>query len=327
MCRSTGETMAKQKFLNPHIIIWNSPGCHGHYLRYLIDRLSRKTPTIEKLPFNENGASHLEIGYSGFAEYVEPHHHRYIRKQKNSNIVKIIFTNDILYYERVAMNRAGDTAKDLHNLHKDISCYEKYNKEFYDKLISMYNVVGDTVPKWLLRDSYKLGFLDWQSQGSVVMNENEILELERDIKPHNKVHYVEVNVFFNLESLKSCLMRLDDFFHLDLDLTPLEEIHKEFVDKNIFVQTNKQTDIVLQAIKNKEDIVIPKLDIIQEAYVYAMLEKQNNFIQMPLTDHFFKRTKEVIDYIDCYPKHYKSMNPGLPEFNNKENPFFIKNKN
>ena len=34
--------------MDTQIYIFNSGGCHGHYLTYLIDRLSRKTPTIKE---------------------------------------------------------------------------------------------------------------------------------------------------------------------------------------------------------------------------------------------------------------------------------------
>ena len=56
--------MEKPKFLKPHIYIFNSAGCHGHYLTYLIDRLSKKTPPIKELPFNHLGNSHNKLAYS-----------------------------------------------------------------------------------------------------------------------------------------------------------------------------------------------------------------------------------------------------------------------
>ena len=114
--------MARPKFHNPYIYIFNSAGCHGHYLTYLIDRLSRKTPTIKELPFNELGNSHNNIDYSGFAKFID-----FSKQQEqqlsNKNIIKIIFSQNVLYYERVAMNRAGDTGRDINNIHNDISFF------------------------------------------------------------------------------------------------------------------------------------------------------------------------------------------------------------
>jgi len=314
--------MARPKFPNPHIYIFNSPGCHGHYLRYLIDKFSRRTPTINELPFNENGNSHLDIDYSGYAEFVHYEGHD-DQKIKNSNVVKIIFPNDILYFERVAMNRAGDQNRDLHNLHHDISFFKEYNKEFYQKLQNLYKVSGSSVPKWLLRDAYKLGFLDWHTQGSVVKSKEDIQEIEKEIAPFNKMNYVEVNVFFTSHSLRNYLTNLSDKFDLDLDLTGFEEIHKIFMNNNKFIATNNSTTMLLDAVKDKINIEVPRLDILQQAYVYAMLEKQNDFITMPLTDYFFTDTQQIIDYIMSYPEHYKAMNPNLPKFNGIDNPFFL----
>ena len=85
--------------------------------------------------------------------------------------------------------------------------------------------------------------------------------------------------------------------------------------------------MVLGAISKSENIDIPSLDILQEAYIYAELEKQNDFIVMPLTENFFSTTKEITDYINLYPQHYKAMNPNLPKFNNIDNPFFLHRQN
>ena len=143
--------MAKQKSHNPHIHIFNSSGCHGHYLVYLIDRLSKRTPAIKQLPFNDLGNSHNKIDYSGFSNFVDADVHEQNKNLKDTNIVKILWSNDVLYYERVAMNRAADANRDIHNLHRDISFLKSYNKEFYDKIRSLYSIENDNVPKWLFR--------------------------------------------------------------------------------------------------------------------------------------------------------------------------------
>ena len=316
--------MAKQKFHNPYIYIFNSGGCHGNYLTYLIDRLSRNTPPIKELPFNKLGNSHnlYLTDYSGFAECIDSTKQQE-QQLSNKNIIKIIFSQNVLYYERVAMTRAGDTGRDINNIHNDISFFNKYNKEFYDKLYSLYSIKNNAIPKWLLRDAYKLGFLDWNKQGSVVSSREDIKWVDDNLAKDNDVHYTQVDAFFTTETLRRELFDLDVKFDLDLNLDDLNSIHKKFLSMNKILQSQKNTDIVLNAIKENKDISIPPLDIIQQAYVYAQLEKKYEFITMPLTNKFFETTKEILDYCTLYPKHYKAMNPNLPTFNNIPNPFFL----
>ena len=315
--------MAKPKFHNPYIYIFNSAGCHGNYLTYLIDRLSRKTPTIKELPFNELGNSHLEINYSGFSKFVgEKFFHEY-QHLSNKPIVKMIFLQDILYFERAAMNRAADANRDLDNLYKDISFLQEYSKEFYNKIYGLYHIENDSVPKWMLRDAYKLGFMDMAKQGSMVLGKKEINWVNNNITKNNKVHFTNVNIFFTTKTLKKELETLSNMFELDLQLDELDEIHEKFLSMNKILQSHKNTDIVLNAIKENKNIAIPPLDIIQQAYVYAQLEKKYDFITMPLTDKFFETTKEILDYCTLYPEHYKAMNTNLPTFNNIPNPFFL----
>jgi hypothetical protein len=183
------------------------------------------------------------------------------------------------------------------------------------------------VPKWLLRDAFKMGFLDMGGQGSVIELKRDIKWIEDNLKKNNAIHYTQVNVFFTTDTLKRELQDLDQKFALNLDFSELEKIHEDFMGRNKILQTHKNTQIALDAISNKKDIAIPPLDIIQEAWVYAQLEKKYDFVIMPMTEDFFKTTKEIADYITLYPQHYKAMNPNLPKFNNIDNPFFLHRQN
>ena len=151
--------------------------------------------------------------------------------------------------------------------------------------------------------------------------------IEDNLKKNNAVHYTQVDVFFTTDTLKRELQDLDREFDLDIDFSGLKPIHEDFMGRNKILQTHKNTQIVLDAISNKKDIAIPPLDIIQEAWVYAQLEKKYDFVIMPMTEDFFKTTKEIADYITLYPQHYKAMNPNLPKFNNIDNPFFLHRQN
>lgn len=310
--------------MDTQLYVLNSSGCHGHYLTYLIDRLSNKTPKIKELPFNHLGNSHMNLNYSGF---VKLFYSKELKSLKGTNIVKILYENDVLYYERVAMARADDSNRDIDNIHCDISFLKNYNKEFYDKIYNLYSIKNDSVPKWLLRDAYKLGFLDWFNQGSVVNLKKSKKWIEDNLVEANRVRYIQVNVFFSAEKLKNTLQELDNEFDLDLSFENFEEIHKQFLSRNKIFQTHRNTELVLDAVKEKKDIAVPPLDVIQQAYVYAELEKQSDFITMPMTDSFFTTSKEIRDYVDLYPQHYKAMNPNLPKFNNIDNPFFLHRQN
>ena len=313
--------------MDTHIYVFNSAGCHGHYLTYLIDRLSIRTPKIEQLPFNNIGNSHNSVNYSGFVKFIDSSEYEKLKSLKDTNIIKILYSNDILYYERVAMARAADTNRDINNIHKDISFLKSYNKEFYNKIHTLYSIENDSVPKWLLCDAYKLGFLDWHKQGSVVNSRQDIKWIENNLVEDNTVHYTQVGIFLAHRKLKRELQELDSAFGLELSFKNFDSIHEEFLSKNKILQTHGNTKLVLDAVKENRDISVPPLDIIQQAYVYAELEKQFDFITMPMTESFFATTKEITDYVNLYPHHYKAMNPNLPKFNNIDNPFFLHRQN
>ena len=100
-------------------------------------------------------------------------------------------------------------------------------------------------------------------------------------------------------------------------------IHKQFLSKRVNHETWNRVYDVIDAIKNKQNMDCSKLDIVEQGYVYAWIEKNNDYIQTPLTRNFFVDTNEILEYIKVYPNHYKAMNPNLAKFNNIDNPFYL----
>jgi hypothetical protein len=311
--------------MEPEIFVFNTGGCHGHYLVYLIDRLSKKTPIITDTPFNSLGNSHKKLNYSGFVKLVDEHQDIYYKNLKNKKIIKITVSDEILYYERVAINRAADRNINLENMNMDISFLKIYNESFYKKIHELYSIDGDVIPKWMLRDVFKLGFLNWNKLGSVISLKQSIDWINKNLYEFNEIHFLDVSIFFTLDTLKNELKKLDVMFDLELKFDELEIIHNEFLKLNKILQTKKNTDIVLEAVKKNKNIDVPSLDIVQQAFIYSELEKKYNFITMPLVEQFFHSTKEIIDYVNLYPNHYKAMNPNLPMFNGIPNPFYLWN--
>ena len=254
--------MARPKFPKPYIYIFNSPGCHGHYLQYLIDRLSKKTPPIKELPFNHLGNSHNKLAYSGFSEFFDvEYYEKDLINLTGANVVKILYSNNILYFERVAMNRATDANIDLNNIHKDISFLKSYSREFYDKIHELYSIDNDNVPKWLLRDAMKMGFLYMERHGSVIQLKRDIKWIEDNLKKNNAIHYTQVDVFFTTDTLKRELQDLDREFDLDIDFSEFNSIHEVMKPLELALEKGRPILVIANEIEGDalQGIVLNKL--------------------------------------------------------------------
>ena len=131
--------------------------------------------------------------------------------------------------------------------------------------------------------------------------------------------------FFTLEKFVKELTKLDNKYNLQLDFENIPQIYSQFAERNEILKNHFVVDEIITAIKNKENMKIPDLDVFQEGYIYAELEKSNDFILMPMINNFYTNTREIIEYLQHYPDHYKAMNPNLPTFNNIPNPFYLWN--
>lgn len=296
-------------------------GTHGNFLRYCIDRFSRKTPKIEGTPFSENNTSHKKLNYSDSVYHYHPSEKApFFTNSDEPHILITVDVEDLVFLERWVTIRAGDF-----NIDTD---YDKVwlSRKFLDhfpwkkKLEKYYklDLSKKPAPRYVIRDFYKLTFLDSNKNGFIEFNK---LLLEN--KPKNTFCF-PVSNFWDSQSFKIILQKLDETFNLELDLSDLE-IHDTFLSKVNHISTRHRSLEVIEAIKNKKDIDISNLDTVEQAYISAWIENNNRFILVPQSNSFFTTTGEINEWLETYPEHYKAMNPNLPTFNGIPNPFHLWN--
>tara|TARA_E500000331_G_C16658424_1_gene455980 strand:- start:11 stop:511 length:501 start_codon:yes stop_codon:yes gene_type:complete len=139
-----------------------------------------------------------------------------------------------------------------------------------------------------------------------------------------KTFELDLETFFYWKTFLKNIKEMNDVFSLDLDFDRSEEM-KEVFDRGLEMDKIRQEcNMTDQVFRNDSDIDFRGLNVATEAFIYAMAELENDFIQMPLPNRFFRDLAELNQFIEHYPSHYKAMNPNLPEFNGKPNPFYLK---
>lgn len=294
---------------------------HHNFLRYVLDSCSRITPLLSELPFIETGTSHKKLNYSGKFEVLESDHNRPIREQGKGPFILCV-ADDILYFERISISREGDRNNDVTKSHNFIN-WQPWNKHYVDAIIEDYKLEKNKpIPKFILRDSIKKSYLDPENKGSFLQNK-KLVDSVNNTDTDN--YFFPVSSFFTLEKFVKELTKLDNKYNLQLDFENIPQIYSQFAERNEILKNHFVVDEIITAIKNKENMKIPDLDVFQEGYIYAELEKSNDFILMPMINNFYTNTREIIEYLQHYPDHYKAMNPNLPTFNNIPNPFYLWN--
>lgn len=124
--------------------------------------------------------------------------------------------------------------------------------------------------------------------------------------------------------LNTELMKASDRYELDLEIDQ-KVIHNvvEKIKKAYPVQTKDRAHQVLDAIESNDNISCGELDILEQAYIEAELEKKHDCIIFPYGASWFKDTSHINEFIDTYPTYLKHMNPRLPWYKNIRNPFYL----
>ena len=77
---------------------------------------------------------------------------------------------------------------------------------------------------------------------------------------------------------------------------------------------------------NKENIDCSQLDILEQAWIEVVLEKQHDSLIFPYGTNWFENTNQINEFIETYPSYLKHMNPRLPWYNGIKNPYYLKDK-
>jgi len=175
-----------------------------------------------------------------------------------------------------------------------------------------------------VRDWYKLEFLE-DIMTTFHFHYFKTLK-EHPFFDKQKTHHFPLDSFFDFDIFMKNITELDLVFGLQLDFDSIEEMRDIFMQGYNLDTHRQQANMTADIIKNlssDDNMLIPKLDVSFEGFIYAHIEKTYRFITAPLTNYFFKDTNELKSYVKNYPEHYKAMNPLLPTFNGIPNPFYL----
>ena len=296
-------------------------GTHGNYLRYCIDKFSRHTPELKGTPFTDGGTSHKKLQYSGeVTRYMTNQTTPYFQNVDQPHILITVEPADLLFLERWVTMRAGDFNVDTNK--NTVKFNSDFLKTFnWDTVFQKYynvDLLNDSIPRFLMRDFYKLSFLDTDKNGFIKFD-----KVLRKNKPKNTFEF-PLSSFWDTDKFFSTLKNASQVMSLDLDLSNTS-VHETFLDKLNFLESRYRAQDIIKNIEQKKDVSTLDLDTVEQAYISAWIEKKYDFVHIPLTNNFFNSTGEILDWLKYYPQHYKAMNPNLPTFNGIPNPFHLWN--
>lgn len=279
-------------------------GTHGHFLKFVLDKLSGHTPPILDLPFTHTGTSHKKINYSGMFQITHPHTWGW-DDPNDPHVVITVDKEDILLLQRIVYLRPGDRGIDLES--DMITLPDSVSDK--KSIKNLYGIETDNgIPRFILRDFCKLGFSDIQQHGFIVTD--RILRQ----KKLNNVYYFPVNAFWNKKSFIEHLNILGKKFQLELELDhQIIDLHEKFMDLLPQLKTKDRAANVIDAINEGKNVTTDNLDLIEQAFVYSWMETKYKNILAPFTNKFFSSTAEIKNYIKWYPHFYHGMNPTLPK--------------
>jgi hypothetical protein len=291
------------------ILIDFRAGSHGNFLEFLLNCFYHDAKWT--LPFNHLGAAHNKNYQKSTAKFFSAHfteldsENQFYRRQilnNNDNIILItIKTSDLLLLQTVSLLRAGN--HDMSDNLLEIDTYKKLNNKWYgavlDCLVKNYNLTVDennpNISRHILREFFKFGFKTPEIHGFIKKQQSAKIQLN-----DKNVYEIPFAAFYDYNQLATNLQQIYTHYNIDatVDLSYLKTLHDSFLSKIPYRNIKKQCDEIVAATLALQNLVIPKLSLLQESYINANLEIKSGR-EMPFNqDVYFTSTQDIIKYLE-----------------------------
>lgn len=286
-----------------------SPGTWGNCLRWLLDKFSGN-PNFKDMqdPWDNNDRVH---GFNNkFSDrFSRAHQDLYsgLKQDPKSNQIIIEYApTQLLFVERLAYHRVNDKPSD-----KVESLIKHFPKDFLHESFGA-RYLNKSVAKELCKMQFhNESKHPWWNRMMTIMSDPDKC----------KFH---IEAFWNKDTMIEELTKISQYYGLNLtiehDVVDRVTAH---IGKNHVVTTRTRAHDVIDAVKDNTSIDCNDLDIIEQAYIEVVLEKQNDCILFPFGTNWFSNTSQISDFITCFPRYLKHMNPRLPWYNGQKNPFYL----
>jgi len=290
----------------------------GNFLKFLLDKFSRKTPEIEASPFTDGGTSH-GLTDKDFSGMIQRYHHSFINDNKGEEDLPVCVImprtdKHFLYGKKANWFRSRDTRIAPDDLWR--KAYGEMPELLQENIRSIRELYGlhetahfSWIPKFIVRDWYKLDFLrplehTFDYQWFKLFGEHDFFKRQQTF-------YLDMETFFKWDSFVENITRLDEMFGLELDFDRLSEM-KTFFDQSLSLDDTRQhSNMVAELFDEDKHHDFKNMDVSTEAFVYAMFEKRYPDIQMPLSNRFFRDSSEIRQFIEYFPNWYRRKNPNI----------------
>ena len=139
-----------------------------------------------------------------------------------------------------------------------------------------------------------------------------------------KTFLFPIDAFWNTKKFIETVEQCNQYLNLQIQINDTAvKIHEEFIKRLHEFEIKDRCVLICEKILNNQQQDISMIDVLEEAYISAWIERTYDNVICSPTNNFFQNTLEIVDWINWYPTHYKAMNPNIPIFRGDTNPFYL----
>lgn len=289
-------------------------GTHGSFLMHIINNLVNDS-CIDPFVKHHAGSAHKLIPYKN---KIATGRHYSVRNEKSllKNVVCItVEDDDMLMLTELLMHRWNHFNPDELEVN---TFYKIYKSQYSRNLMKLYDGYElqqkSDIPRHILRDYFKYNLDPNFYSDSLGESFNRILAKERALFDYSgldiKLIEFKFKWFYDYNDFKNGINLIKEFFNLEYvdNEDTLIKMHSLFLHNNPAIGMNSVFNIFEQ-IKNNIEVEIPKLRLLQEAWLNLQIEKLTN--KSMFTVGYFNNTAEIYEHLSKQESDVNIQKPVL----------------
>ena len=293
-----------------------APGTFGNCVRWMFDRFTKGSKFKDIYsPWNEHGRVHSfnDDDYNT-EKFVRGHQVKGRADSPIPNTDKVVLSfdpKDIVFVERCKFYRIPGWENEKDRCKNIIRLADA---SFVSKTFG-----GNVKSKSVAKELIKIQFHD--------MNNHKWWSAMDEFLSNKDHYHFDMYSLWNNESLTNEFSKISEKYNLNLDIDSnvIDNVVQKIKNTHV-VKTKDRANQIIGAIDSKINLECKDLDIIEQAYIEAELEKIHDSVLFPYGSNWFDDTDQINEFLSTYPTYLKHMNPRLRWYKNIRNPFYLSGK-
>jgi hypothetical protein len=209
------------------------------------------------------------------------------------NILSSFFNNQVVHGYAAVADSTWPKIKNINDYNNLPTHIKQECEQVHGLTVLRLDQYNPNCPRFVLREFFKIGFKQPELNGLMQQQASMKYDASSD------VYYFPFHAFYVPKLFVAEIESISKWMEVDsIDTDKISQLHAQFLQRQPYAQSRQKCETILKHIIEHTNVELTGLTVLDEAYVDAQLELVYNKTVPENKQHWFKNTKQIIEFIN-----------------------------